>query len=215
MKKIFYGRISTKEQNEARQIQSAIELNIDLNNDFYLDKQTGNNFNRPKYQEMINKLKTYREISEEEITVYVHELDRFGRNYNEIKKQITEFDNLNIKLVFLDVPIIKTGDNATDRLLRDQFINTLAYVAEKETERRKKRQAEGIAEWKRTGKTKAGKKAYGRPKFEVPKDFVKYYEMTRKKTITNVEACKILDIKKATFYKYVKILKEQGIIKEK
>lgn len=207
MKKLFYARISSNDQNEARQKLSAVELGIDpTGRDFYLDKATGTNFKRPQYDKMIERLK---DLSADniQVTLYVHELDRFGRDYNMIKQQISYIESLGVMIRFMDVPIIETGDPITDQLLRDQFINTLAYVAQRETERRKKRQTEGIAAWKKTGTTKTGN-AYGRPKVELPSNFESIYNRVQKGDMKATEAMKILEIKKSTYYKYVGILKE-------
>lgn len=207
MKKIFYARISTREQSENRQKLSAVELGIDPNGrDFYLDKATGTNFKRPAYDSLIERLK---DLSADgmQVTLYVHELDRFGRDYNMIKQQIAYIESLGVRIQFLDVPVIQTGDAVTDQLLRDQFINTLAYVAQRETERRKKRQTEGIAVWRKTGTTKTGN-AYGRPKVQLPTNFESIYNRVQKGDMKAVEAMKILEIKKSTYYKYAAILKE-------
>lgn len=207
MKKLFYARISTKEQSEERQKLSAVELGIDPNGrDFYLDKASGTNFKRPEYDRLIERLK---DLAADgiEVVLYVHELDRFGRDYNMIKQQIATIESMGIKIRFMDVPIIETGDPATDQLLRDQFINTLAYVAQREMERRKKRQTEGIAAWRKTGKTKTGN-TYGRPKVELPSNFESVYNRVQQGNMKASEAMKILEIKKSTYYKYVGILKE-------
>ena len=208
MKKMFYARISTREQSEERQKLSAVELGIDPNGrDFYLDKATGTNFKRPEYDKLIERLK---DLSADGIqtTLYVHELDRFGRDYNMIKQQISYIESMGVRIRFLDVPIIETGDPVTDQLLRDQFINTLAYIAQRETERRKKRQTEGIAAWRKTGATKTGN-AYGRPKAKLPSNFESVYNRVQKGSMKATEAMKILEIKKSTYYKYVGILKKE------
>jgi DNA invertase Pin-like site-specific DNA recombinase len=165
---MFYGRVSTKEQNKARQLIKAQESGI-LEENIYVDEQTGTNFIRPKYKEMLNKFR-------KDDKLYVQKLDRFGRNYDEIKHQISEIEKNGVELEFLNMPVIKTGDLLTDKLLQDQFINTLSYVAQKEIEKRKKRQDEGIKICLATGKTKTGK-AYGRPKQDNIIKLQKCYEM--------------------------------------
>lgn len=222
MKKIFYARTSTREQNEQRQIDAAKELGLSsIGRNVFLDKLTGNNFDRPAYHKMINKLQELSDDNKDriaegkepdQIILYVHELDRFGRNYSEIKSQIAFIESLGIEIEFLDMPVIKTGDPLTDKLLRDQFINTLAYVAESETKRRKKRQAEGINSMpiNEEGKKISSKTGnpIGRPKVTIPANFEKIYNRVQAKELTTVEAQKLLDIKKTTYFKYAKLLKE-------
>lgn len=222
MKKLFYARTSTKEQSEQRQLDSAKELGMSsLGRNVFLDKLTGNNFNRPMYDKLIDKLQELSEDNKdrvaegkeaEPIRLYVHELDRFGRNYTEIKNQIAYIESLDVEIEFLDMPIIRTGDPLTDKLLRDQFINTLAYIAEAETKRRKKRQSEGI---KSMPINDEGKKVsvktgnpIGRPKASIPVDFERIYKRVQIGELTPSEAQKLLDIKKTTYFKYAKILKE-------
>ncbi|MDA3729912.1 recombinase family protein [Niameybacter massiliensis] len=204
---IFYIRTSTKEQNEARQIEVAKEYGCaDQGKNLFIDKQTGTNFNRPSFEAM-------KKVIRQDDIVYVHELDRFGRDYTEIKNQIAEIESLGAKIHFLDIPVIQTGDEATDKLLRDQFINTLSYVAQKETEKRKARQVQGIALMPvdADGKKYSSKtgRSTGRPKAELPKDFAKYYKRVQDKEMTATEAMKLMDIKKTSYFKYVKMYKEE------
>ena len=206
MKKFFYARISTKEQNEQRQLISAAALGLfKIDEEIYLDKLTGSNFDRRKYKEVVKQLR-------EGDVLYVHELDRFGRDYTEIKDQIQEIEKKGVIIEFLDLPTIKTGDPLTDKLIRDQMINTLAYVAEKETEKRKKRQVEGIqampinADGKKYS-LKTGRPT-GRPPVVLPSNFESVYNRVKNKQLEFSEALKILEIKKTSYYKYAKILKE-------
>lgn len=204
---IFYIRTSTKEQNEARQIEVAKEYGcIEYGKNLFVDKQTGTNFKRPSFEAMKNVIR-------KDDVIYVHELDRFGRDYTEIKNQIAEIEALGARIQFLDIPVIQTGDEATDKLLRDQFINTLSYVAQKETEKRKARQIQGISMMPvdETGKKYSMKtgRSTGRPKAEIPKDFPKYYKRVQGKKMTAKEAMKLMDIKKTSYFKYAKMYKEQ------
>lgn len=208
---IFYIRTSTKEQNEERQIRIAKEeYGCDkLNENLFVDKQTGTNFNRPAFELM-------KKILRKGDVVYVHELDRFGRNYEEIKNQIAEIESKGATINFLDIPVITTGDELTDKLLRDQFINTLSYVAQKETDKRKERQRQGIDVMPvdENGKKYSSKtgRATGRPKAELPKDFKKYFDRVQKGDMTATESMKLMGIKKTTYYKYVKMYKaEMGL----
>ena len=214
----FYARVSTTNQNLGRQLVQAHELNITTENeDLFIDKCTGTNFNRKGFNKLLDIL-TVRNIDGAKGDIlYIAELDRFGRDYIEIKHNIAIIEGLGVELNFLDIPLIQTEDNTTNKLLRDQFINTLSYVAEKETQKRKQRQAEGIAampvnEYGKKVSSKTGKEV-GRPKVKIPNDFKTVYERVKEGVISNVEARKILGVKKTSYYKYIKILNEEIEVK--
>lgn len=150
--KIGYVRVSTKEQNEARQIQSMTEQGVDK---IFIDKQSGKDFERPEYQKMISELK-------EGDVVILHSLDRLGRNYDAI---IEEWNNITKEkkadIVVLDMPLLDTttrGSDLTGKFISDIVLQILSYVAANERENIKKRQAEGIAIAKAQGKYKGGSK---------------------------------------------------------
>lgn len=205
---LFYARTSSKEQSVARQLEAAYKLGITQEGEnLFIDKMSGTTFKRPQYEKMKAKLRAGDRI-------FVHELDRFGRNYLEIKNQIAEIEGKGVEIIFMDLPLIdhKTDDPLISKMLRDQCITLLAFLAQKETERRKKRQREGIdlmpvnAEGKKVS-VKTGKVA-GRPKTVLPEKFEKTYKRVQSGELTASEAQKLLDIKKTTYFKYVKLLKE-------
>lgn len=211
----FYARVSTSSQNLGRQLVQAHELNITIENkDLFIDKSTGTNFNRTGFKKLLEILTARNSDGAKGDILYVAELDRFGRDYTEIKNNIALIESLGVEIKFLDIPLIETEDRVTNKLLRDQFINTLSYVAEKETLKRKQRQAEGIAAMpiNDSGKRVSSKtgREVGRPKAKIPSDFKSVYERVKNGTISNVEAMKILDIKKTTYYKYIKIIKAEN-----
>lgn len=146
--KIGYVRVSSKDQNEARQIQSMKEAGVDK---IYIDKQSGKDFDRPEYKRMITELK------EEDILV-LHSLDRLGRNYDCIIEEwhrITKKMKANI--IVLDMPLLDTtakGNDLTGTFISDIVLQILSYVATTERENIRKRQAEGIAIAKAQGKYK-------------------------------------------------------------
>ena len=146
--KIGYVRVSTKEQNEARQIKSMEEHNVDK---IYMDKQSGKDFDRPEYQKMISELK-------EGDVVVLHSLDRLGRNYDNIIEEwhrITKV--IKADIIVLDMPLLDTtvrGNDLTGKFVADMVLQILSYVAANERENIKKRQAEGIAIAKSQGKYK-------------------------------------------------------------
>lgn len=150
--KIGYVRVSTKDQNEARQIASMRENGVGK---IYMDKQSGKDFNRPEYQKMIAHLK-------EGDIVVLHSLDRLGRNYDAIIEEwhrITK--QIKADIIVLDMPLLDTtarGNDLTGKFVADMVLQILSYVAANERENIKKRQAEGIAIAKAQGKYKGSTK---------------------------------------------------------
>lgn len=146
--KIGYARVSTKEQNEARQIQSMKENGVER---IYIDKQSGKDFERPEYQKMISELK-------EGDIIVLHSLDRLGRNYDSIIEEwhrITKV--IKADIVVLDMPLLDTttrGNDLTGKFVADMVLQILSYVAANERDNIRKRQAEGIAIAKAEGKYK-------------------------------------------------------------
>lgn len=203
--KFFYVRTSAKDQNPARQIEKAKELGVtELGKDLFVDQMSGKTFNRDNFVKLKEILKVRNYDGPKGDVLYVHELDRFGRNYDEVKRNITDIENMGVEIIFLDMPVIKTGDKATDSLLRDQFINTLSYVAQKETEKREARQRQGYDALERTADGKyIGKngKVVGRPKKAVDyEEFARYYDRIKRKELKAKEAMKLLGIPKTRFY---------------
>ena len=150
--RIGYVRVSTKDQNEARQVQSMQEQGVEK---IFLDKQSGKDFERPEYQKM------YSELQEGDVVV-LHSLDRLGRNYDAI---IEEWHNITkvkkADIVVLDMPLLDTttrGSDLTGKFVSDLVLQILSYVAANERDNIKKRQAEGIAIAKAEGKYKGGTK---------------------------------------------------------
>ena len=166
MAKTFaYIRVSTREQNENRQLDSLQGLNID---EIIVEKASGKNFvGREKYQEMKSKLRAGD-------LIVVKSIDRFGRNYSQICKEWESITDMGVDIQVLDMPILNTRNNQnglTGRLITDIVLKLLGYVAERERENIKTRQAEGIASAKSRGVK------FGRPLLDVPKDFIRAYEL--------------------------------------
>ena len=137
--KIGYVRVSTKEQNEARQITSMEEQGVEK---VYMDKQSGKDFNRPQYQEMISNL-------QKGDVVVLHSLDRLGRNYDEINKEWSKITKeIEADIIVLDMPLLNTTisqNDLTGRFMADLVLQILSYVSQTERQNIMKRQAEGIA----------------------------------------------------------------------
>lgn len=188
-----YARVSTKEQNEARQINALKEFGI-VERDIYVDKVSGKSFDRPEYQRLLNVIR-------KGDLVVVLSLDRLGRNYTEVQEQwryITTELGADIKV--LDMPLLDTrtsGDNIDSRFVSDLVLQILSYVSAKERENIKARQSQGIANAKSQGKH------LGRPKAKRPDNWNEVYNKWCNKEITAVYAMKILGLKPNTFYKFV------------
>ena len=196
MGKIFaYIRVSTREQNENRQLDSLAGLKID---EVIIEKASGKNFiSRTKYQEMKSKLRAGD-------LVIVKSIDRFGRNYAQICKEWESIINMGVDIQVLDMPILNTRDNQnglTGRLITDIVLKLLGYVAERERDNIKTRQAEGIASAKSRGVK------FGRPQSEIPKDFIRCYELYQQGLIKVKDVMSMCNIAKSTFYKYAESIK--------
>lgn len=146
--KYGYARTSTKEQHEDRQMVS-FDNNDILPENIFLDKQTGTNFGRPAYKKLLSILK-------EGDVMYIHAIDRLGRNYDEILKQWTHITKeIKADIVVLDMPLLDTrarSNDLTGKFIADITLQILSYVAQKETDLRKQRQLEGIAIAKAKGR---------------------------------------------------------------
>lgn len=191
MKKIYaYVRVSTAEQNEARQL-AAIK-NIDPPVDqIFVDKQSGKDFCRPEYQKML------RQIRKNDV-LYIKSIDRLGRNYKEILEQwriLTKEKEIDI--VVLDMPLLDTrrGKDLMGTFLSDIVLQVLSFVAENERANIRQRQAEGIAAAKRAGVR------FGRPTKEPPAQFERLIHQWEKKKIPLSTVLQQCQMSEATFYR--------------
>ena len=159
-----YVRVSDKRQHEDRQIVAMHEAGIKDEN-LYMDKMSGKDFNRPKYKKLMRKIK-------EDDVLYIKSIDRLGRNYEEIIEQwkhITRVKKADI--VVMDMPILDTrrGKDLMGTFLSDVVLALLSYVAQSERENTKIRQAEGIAVAKEKGVR------FGVPPKPLPDNFCEIY----------------------------------------
>ena len=162
MEEIIYGyaRVSTREQNEDRQMIAMQQFGV-AQTHIFLDKQSGKDFNRPAYRRLLN-------ILQEGDTLVIKSIDRLGRNYEDILEQwriITK--EKKAAIVVLDMPLLDTRQNRnlTGTLIADIVLQLLSYIAQTEREYIHQRQAEGIAAAKKRGVR------FGRPTKEAPPDF--------------------------------------------
>ncbi|MDD7739576.1 MAG: recombinase family protein [Fusicatenibacter sp.] len=184
-----YIRVSSRDQNEDRQLIALRELQIAEKN-IYLDKQSGKDFNRPQYQRLMRKLK-------KDDLLYIKSIDRLGRNYSEILEQwriLTKEKGIDI--VVLDMPLLDTrrGKDLMGTFLSDIVLQVLSFVAENERSNIRQRQAEGIAAAKARGIR------FGRPKIPVPDDFEQIVASWERKEIPTKEAIGRCGMSASTFY---------------
>lgn len=152
-----YARVSTKEQNELRQILALEQFGLERSN-IFIDKQSGKDFDRKNYQKMLRKIHSGD-------TIVIKSIDRLGRNYDEILvewRKITKEKKCDI--VVIDMPLLDTRSSRdlTQTLIADIVLQLLSYVAETERSLIKQRQAEGIIAAKQRG-VKFGRKPKTRP----------------------------------------------------
>lgn len=190
-----YMRVSSREQNEDRQIIALSAYPIPARN-LYLDKQSGKNFDRPAYKRMVKRLK-------KDDLLIVKSIDRLGRNYDEIIEQwrlITKEKGADIQV--LDMPLLDTrqGRDLTGTLIADIVLQLLSYVAQSERENIRQRQAEGIAAAHVRGV------CFGRPSLALPEAFGKIYKTWQTGSINSRIAAKELGVAQATFLKWAKTL---------
>ena len=186
-----YARVSTKEQNEQRQIVALEEFGLDRKQ-IFTDKQSGKDFERTNYRKLVRRLK-------EGDTLVVKSIDRLGRNYEEILEQwriITK--DKGAAIVVLDMPLLDTRRNRdlTSTLIADIVLQLLSYVAQTEREFIRQRQAEGIAVARAQGVR------FGRPPLEKPEDFPAVQTAWQKKEISAREAARRLSVTHKTFLRW-------------
>lgn len=209
-----YARVSTKEQNLSRQLEQLREFGIPERN-IRCDKISGKTFNRREYNALVGTEETAPLLREGDLLVIIS-LDRLGRNYTEIREQWNYIINdIGADIVVLDMPLLDTrqsNDNLDKRFIADLVLQILSYVAQKELENTRRRQKQGISampviDGKKTS-TKTGKPV-GRPNAEFPDNWKECYEKWRVGELTAVKCMEILNLKRSTFYKLVKIYEKQ------
>jgi DNA invertase Pin-like site-specific DNA recombinase len=182
-------RVSSKEQNEDRQKIALTEMGVPENN-IYMDKQSGKDFERTQYKRLLRKLN-------ENSVLYIKSIDRLGRNYGELNEQwriITKEKKADI--VVIDMPLLDTRreKNLLGTFISDVVLALLSYVAENERTNIKQRQAEGIAAAKARGVK------FGRPPLPIPENFYQMHKDWRAGKITIEEAAKACNMCPKTFY---------------
>lgn len=194
MGKIYgYARVSTKEQNEDRQLIALREMGVS-DKDVYVDKESGKDFNRTYYKRLIRKLKAGD-------VLFIKSIDRLGRNYEDIIEQwkiITKDKKADI--VVIDMPLLDTrrGKDLMGTFLSDIVLALLSYVSENERNNIRQRQTEGIAAAKARGVR------FGPAPMPLPDNFHEVYQKWKHKKLSVTEAAKLCGMARSTFYKKAK-----------
>jgi len=183
-----YVRVSTREQNEERQLIALREISIPEGN-IFMDKQSGKDFNRPQYKKLVRRLK-------KDDLLYIKSIDRLGRNYEEIQNQwrvLTKEKGIDI--VVLDMPLLDTrrGKDLMGTFFSDIVLQVLSFVAENERTNIRQRQAEGIAAAKARGVR------FGRPPRPLPENYPSAYQRWKAGAITGTAAAKECGMPLSTF----------------
>ena len=184
-----YVRVSSKDQNQDRQMIAMRKLFIKEKN-IFMDKQSGKDFDRPQYKKLVKKLKP-------DDLLYIKSIDRLGRNYEEIQNQwriLTKEKGVDIAV--LDMPLLDTrrGKDLMGTFLSDIVLQVLSFVAENERDNIRQRQAEGIAAAKARGVR------FGRPPLPLPDNFHMLHQAWRGQKITLRQAARACGMPTGTFY---------------
>ena len=185
-----YVRVSSMDQNEARQMVALRELSVSEKN-IYMDKQSGKDFDRPNYRKLVQRLKAGD-------LLYVLSIDRLGRNYEEIQHQWRMLTKeIGVDICVLDMPLLDTrnGKDLMGTFIADLVLQILSFVAQSERENIRKRQAQGIVAAKEKGVR------FGRPENKIPENFEELIALWEQKRLPLSEVLEQCDMSESTFYR--------------
>lgn len=193
MKTYAYVRVSTIDQNEARQLRAISDLAVPPER-IYMDKQSGKDFQRKNYQKLLRVLR-------KGDLLYILSIDRLGRNYKEIQNQwryLTEDKGVDICVI--DMPLLDTRKykDLLGTFISDIVLQILSFVAESERDNIRKRQAQGISSAKAKGVR------FGRPETKIPENFPKMVKRWREDKISLDSLLETCKISRSTFYRRVR-----------
>lgn len=195
-----YVRVSSRDQNEKRQLRALYETGVRQKN-IFVDKQSGSDFERPQYQRLIKSIKP-------NDVLYIKSIDRLGRNYQEILEQWRFLvREKRADIVVMDIPLLDTrhGKDLMGTFLSDIVLQILSFVAENERMNIRQRQAEGIAAAKAKGVR------FGRPPLPLPKNFHEIHASWRERKITLKEATQACGMTVGTFYGKARKYEEEEV----
>ena len=184
-----YIRVSSRDQNEERQLIAMRELKIPGTH-IFTDKQSGKDFDRPQYRRLVRRLK-------KDDILYIKSIDRLGRNYKEILEQWRVLTKeREVDTVVLDMPLLDTrwGKDLMGAFLSDIVLQVLSFVVENERANIRQRDAEGIAAARARGVR------FGRPPRPLPENFREVHRQWRNKKITLRQAAEACGMPEGTFY---------------
>lgn len=187
-----YARVSARDQNLDRQMDALAAFGVSGERVF-ADRASGRDFERPEYQRLLGALRRGD-------VVVVKSIDRFGRNYEEILEEWRRITRgTGCSIVVLDMPLLDTREDrgVTGRLISDIVLQLLSYVAEKERDFIRQRQAEGIAAAQERGVR------FGRPPKKRPRSYAATKRAYLSGTITKKEAAGRLRVSPTTFEKWL------------
>ncbi len=198
-----YIRVSSKEQNEDRQLVAMREAGIKRKY-IYMDKQSGKDFNRTQYKKLLRKLK-------KDDLLYIKSIDRLGRNYEEILEQwrvLTK--DKGVDIVVLDMPLLDTrrGKDLMGTFLADIVLQLLSFVAENERTNIRQRQAEGIAAAKERGVR------FGRPLRQMPENFTVMKNLWEQQMISGSAAARLCEMPLSTFLYKARLPGEEDTVEQ-
>ena len=192
-------RVSTEEQNEARQVISMLNIGI-VKKNIVIEKESGKSTVRAKYHRLVNRLKAGD-------ILYIENIDRLSRDYDGI---ISEWNRLTrqkgVVIKVLDTPVLNTDQTDNDllnRFMRDVLLRVLAFQAESEWQKIKCRQAQGIAAAKASGKR------FGRPKAAKTEKQIRVVRQYLSREISLAQALNTLNIKKSAFYELCRVVSSE------
>ena len=198
-----YVRVSSRDQNEDRQLITMREMQVPEEN-IYVDKQSGKDFNRPQYKKLLRKVKS-------DDIIYIKSIDRLGRNYGEILDQwklLTK--DKHVDLYVIDMPILDTRreKNLLGTFISDLVLTLLSYLAENERVNIHQRQAEGIAAAKARGVR------FGRVPNPLPDNFYEVYQRWKMKKISVSQAAQECGMPQTTFFDRAKAYEKSTMSNE-
>ena len=196
-----YVRVSSRDQNEERQMIALREIGVHSKN-IFIDKQSGKDFDRPMYKKLLRKIK-------KNDLLYIKSIDRLGRNYEDILQQWrTLTRDIGIDIVVLDMPLLDTrrGKDLMGTFLSDIVLQVLSFVAENERTNIHLRQAEGIAAAKAKGVR------FGRPPAPLPKNFCEVYQQWKNGKITGLAAAKACEMPMSTFRYRAEVYEKSSLL---